>query len=47
MPEENAAYCRANNEMDDEMEDSVAKLRAEWKSDASGPLFCSHNRRLA
>jgi DNA-directed RNA polymerase subunit F len=31
--EENIAYYRANNEMDDEMEKIAAKLLAEWNSD--------------
>jgi len=31
--EENIAYYRANNKMDDEMEEIAAKLLAEWKCD--------------
>lgn len=33
MVEENIAYYRANNQMDDEMEQIAAKLLAEWKVD--------------
>lgn len=33
--EENIAHYRANNQMDDEMEEIAAKLLAEWQNDPS------------
>jgi hypothetical protein len=35
MLEENIAYYRANNQMDDEMEGIAAKLLSEWRTDPS------------
>jgi hypothetical protein len=45
MLEENIAYYRANNQMDDEMEEIAAKLLAEWKIESPGGQRLSGRER--